>query len=666
MSPDHPPALRHPGALAYFLKVFIPLALLLAAVMMVLGMAQQRGYLSGLKQDQVSLVRLEREVLETNLRARVRDAVFLADLSHMALVQHSDREGARRMLAEAFVLFSLGQKVYDQVRLLDAKGWEQVRVDQKGQEHILVEEDRLQDKSGRYYVEKAIGLEFKQVYISPFDLNVEGGHLELPHKPTLRFASPVLGPQGRKWGLVVLNYLGGRLLDRLDRADESRGCDLYLVNRQGWWLLGPSREQEWGFMLPQRKRHNITKVFPLAWRAMQKVGNGQTATPRGLFTYQEVKILGQGEGPDRARLLGEQDGSWWVISRVDPEGLAAPWRLAYLWVGLGVLVLLALLTWLWAAARARRAGAEKEARDQHRRLEAISNTSQDAVALVDSGERVQFWNRAAERLFGYGREEALGNRLHRMVAAPAVWESARHGLAEFSRNGEGPILDGLREVTALRKDGTSFPAELSISAFEMDGDWFAAGNVRDISERKQAERELKRLANTDGLTGALNRRRFMELAQAEVARARRYGRPLSLVMLDLDRFKAVNDSHGHDVGDLVLQSLVRVSREVLRAVDIFGRVGGEEFMALLPETGLEGAAAVAERLRQAVAAQEVETAEGPLRCTASLGVAPLGPDMDLDSLMKAADVALYRAKQAGRDRVVLMDEADSPLDGENG
>jgi diguanylate cyclase (GGDEF)-like protein len=201
--------------------------------------------------------------------------------------------------------------------------------------------------------------------------------------------------------------------------------------------------------------------------------------------------------------------------------------------------------------------------------------------------------------------------------------------------------------------------EVSAGAFQLDGVWFAAGNVRDITERKQAEQEFKRLANTDDLTGTLNRRRFLELAQAEVLRAQRYGSPLSLLMLDLDHFKAINDTYGHGVGDLVLRSLVEVSKEVLRVVDVFGRVGGEEFMALLPETNLEGALTVAERLRAAFAARTVTAGGNEIRCTASLGVAVLAPDMTLEQLMKAADEALYQAKKRGRNQVVAY-QAPAP------
>ncbi len=165
---------------------------------------------------------------------------------------------------------------------------------------------------------------------------------------------------------------------------------------------------------------------------------------------------------------------------------------------------------------------------------------------------------------------------------------------------------------------------------------------------------LSRLAHQDSLTGTLNRRRFMEVAGAELDRARRHGRPLSLIMLDVDHFKSINDTLGHAVGDVALTSLAGACRSLLRSSDVLGRLGGEEFVVLLPETPVRQAAEAGERLRGTIAGHVVEAEGVALRITASLGVAEWDEaDSTLDGLLRRADAAMYLAKTGGRDRVVV-------------
>ncbi len=177
------------------------------------------------------------------------------------------------------------------------------------------------------------------------------------------------------------------------------------------------------------------------------------------------------------------------------------------------------------------------------------------------------------------------------------------------------------------------------------------GIITDTTEHREAQERLRQLATTDGLTGLANRRRFLEALEHEVQRHRRYGTPLALVSIDVDRFKRVNDTWGHAVGDEVLRALAAICRAEVRDVDTVGRIGGEEFAVLLPDTAPEEATAVAERLRYAVEAAPLLTSGGPLTVTLSLGVAASPPCDGADGLLREADRALYRAKAGGRNRV---------------
>ncbi len=175
-------------------------------------------------------------------------------------------------------------------------------------------------------------------------------------------------------------------------------------------------------------------------------------------------------------------------------------------------------------------------------------------------------------------------------------------------------------------------------------------------------REVQRLAVTDPLTGLYNRRYFMERASNEFKRAKRYLTPLSVIMLDIDHFKQVNDTYGHLAGDQVLQNLAKLCQSTLRAVDIIGRYGGEEFMVMLPETPLKKAQHTAERLRSEIAAHTTRFDEHVIRITASMGVAEVCEQTEsLDALLDQTDRALYNAKGSGRNKVVLCETSPSKL-----
>lgn len=195
---------------------------------------------------------------------------------------------------------------------------------------------------------------------------------------------------------------------------------------------------------------------------------------------------------------------------------------------------------------------------------------------------------------------------------------------------------------------------LALTAFVLGG----TGLAMALARARQAE--INELLATDVLTGLPNRRRLEETLEREVTRALRFDAPLSVVMLDLDHFKRVNDTHGHRAGDAVLAAVGQVVAAELREVDAAGRYGGEELLLILPEATLDGARAAAERVRAAIAARAVQWDGRPLQVTASAGCATLMPGLarSADELVRAADAALYRAKKAGRDRVEVEVDVD--------
>lgn len=253
-------------------------------------------------------------------------------------------------------------------------------------------------------------------------------------------------------------------------------------------------------------------------------------------------------------------------------------------------------------------------------------------------------NRAARTFYG---GDVLGKGLPDL--GDASGETVRRSLAEVRAGRSGPVIARHR-----RADGGLRDVEILVGTVDHQGRSLLALDIHDVSDRVRLEDELRHLAAHDPLTGAYNRRAFVDAALREQARAARSGHGLSVLLLDLDRFKAVNDTYGHGAGDGVLVHFVQLLNQMLRASDILGRTGGEEFAVLLPQTDRAAARAIAERLRAAVEATPAPHAPHPIAITVSIGVAEVEPGEDgLDGALNRADRALYRAKDLGRNQVAV-------------
>jgi diguanylate cyclase (GGDEF)-like protein len=292
-----------------------------------------------------------------------------------------------------------------------------------------------------------------------------------------------------------------------------------------------------------------------------------------------------------------------------------------------------------------------EDRETYRRLLTRDSDRRFIFLEAESAEAgLELWGRAAVDcvLLDYHLPDADGLDLLDSFADPV----GPPKVAVVMLTGRG---DELIAVQAMKRGVQDYLAKGQITGKSLARAVVNAVQKVYLLRQLEAQRqELERLATTDSLTGVSNRRVFLRRLDLEIDRARRYGPPLSILMLDLDHFKAINDTHGHLVGDRVLIALARVLSEQ-RRTDFVGRFGGEEFCVLLPSTDREGAGILAERLRVAVTERiGADLADIGLRVTCSIGAAQFTPDLaDAHALIDLADRALYRAKNAGRDRVCL-------------
>ncbi|MEJ2362217.1 MAG: diguanylate cyclase [Gammaproteobacteria bacterium] len=285
----------------------------------------------------------------------------------------------------------------------------------------------------------------------------------------------------------------------------------------------------------------------------------------------------------------------------------------------------------------------------------LVESTTDAVMITDArpadvgGPTILYINPAFEQLMGYPADEALGQSPH-FLYGPETDNDTYHRICDAMH--EGKTLR--TEILKYCKDGHARWLDLNLLPLRDP-----AGEIthfawieRDLTRYKMLEQQLANMALFDSLTGTLNRPAFYQHAGKEFARSKRYYRPLSVIMLDIDHFKRVNDEYGHQGGDQVLQIFAEACQEVIRATDVMGRVGGEEFALLLPDTPLMAAYNLAERLRARINKYPYLARDMLIEITASLGVAELHPeDKDIRTLLQRADEALYEAKHAGRNRV---------------
>lgn len=275
----------------------------------------------------------------------------------------------------------------------------------------------------------------------------------------------------------------------------------------------------------------------------------------------------------------------------------------------------------------------------------------DATFIIeaDSGCFLEV-NAMAAKVLGYTQAELVGMNVMDISEMPPdfTWKKHLQDLKEGAS-----VFEGIH----IRKDHSTFPVEISARFITSDSKGFVLASVRDITERKQTEDKLQTLATTDGLTGLFNRIYFNHRLEHELQRAIRYKTPLSLLMLDIDNFKEVNDTYGHQAGDVCLVELGKLLIRLLRTVDICARYGGEEFVIILPQTVQENAMLLAERLRKQVEALIVDYDKQHIQYRVSIGVKTLDltSETTTEQLLKSVDSALYSAKQGGRNCVKTID-----------
>lgn len=295
---------------------------------------------------------------------------------------------------------------------------------------------------------------------------------------------------------------------------------------------------------------------------------------------------------------------------------------------------------------------EAELHEQRQLLDTVLNNVDSYIYMKSEDRRFLYVNERTAALLGLAPEDIIGKLDSEVIAratADHLWEIDRQVFDS------GHKMAGEEEITD-ESGRASYYWSVKVPIVLQDQPKALIGFSTDITELQLLKKELERQALTDMLTGVSNRRFFMQSLEREFSRARRYSTSLAVMILDIDHFKHINDSHGHHAGDLVLTRVASHLQGMMRQHDILSRIGGEEFAIILPETDAEGACVLANRLCESVRELAMLSEEGErLPITVSIGVSALQPSTaDSQTMLKLADKALYLSKDAGRDRTCLL------------
>ena len=465
-----------------FLRLWLPLILILAAVLWLLYRTQIDAVLTVTLASEKQSIQLAERTINAELSLLRGDALYLAEHTSLQKWLDTGLSESRQQLSTDLLNFARQRGLYDQIRFIDVQGQELVRINWNQGQPQAVPASELQIKADRYYVRNTLGLSKNTVYISPFDLNIEDNFIEQPIKPMIRLGTPVFDHLGRKRGLIVMNYLGQRLLDRLRAIPSESSLGLWLLNAEGYWLLGPQPEMEWGFMYPDRKDIRFAQQYPDIWSLLKnEPRHDQQLRQQGLITYAGVSPTGVIDGTDHK--------GWILLSHVSAATLASKMakhvrNLSMTFLALALL--LALLSGLIAYQGERRRQNEAMIRSNETRFRSLLDSAPDALVIVDKHGHIILTNIQAENWFGYSREELLGQPVEKLV--PERFREAHipdrdHYLSAPSTRAMGRDV----ELYGLRKNGSEFPVEISLSPVKTEQGILVTSIIRDITARKQIE-----------------------------------------------------------------------------------------------------------------------------------------------------------------------------------
>ncbi len=636
--------------------------------------------------------------LQNTINEAEHNALVISELLSVRRLLKEGSEESYRDVEEVLLLIAKNNPAYSQIRVLGLKnaGREVVRVNRSADNIVLVDNTTLQEKAHRAYFRNTMKLEKGEVYFSPFELNREHKRIVIPHQPVVRISTPVFDEGGSfsKLGIVIINIDSDHLFQQTKNF-LSNNSDFFVANELGQFLYHPDESLRYAFEFGKDAfiHDKYQQTRPLIWGVGSDVKFMEPSTDtrrESVLAFQRITLGSGAYSRDVVIGVRQPISNVYIGSRTFWYTVMA---IVFVLSALSFLALRKLLQGLlrplfnMSKQLAKLNDLEKtidlplEREDeigvlantidrmrvrikeqfyqigqQKELLDKTFQSAVDAIVQIDDKGVIESWNFAAEKMFGYGFDEIVGKNVRVLMADEQAKDHDQH-LEKYQRTGHSTTIGVGREAIARKKNGVLFPVHISIGEFEVNGVRKFTGIIYDASKQRAFEDSLRKLACTDGLTGALNQRAFSERAIVESGRAHRQRKPVCLILIDIDYFKDLNDNFGHKAGDQVLKCFVNAARKQLRSHDLIGRIGGDEFAILCPDTSLLDATIIAKRIRTSIVMKPVSPAYERVRFTVSIGVAEisLSQGEGYDALFSRADKMLYAAKENGRNCIVEQD-----------
>ncbi len=466
--------------------VVLPLALLTAAYVS-LYQISLRDLLEKTYTRQSNALSEARTVVYNSLQIPENDVRFMVAnpvvQRFLASGSSTDREFMARFLKD---LMGTRRHLYDQLRYLDEEGMEVVRINNGPSGAVIVPDSALQNKRSRYYFTRGMSLSPGQIYISPFDLNVEHGQVEVPYKPTLRLAIRAMDGQGRPRGVLVINYLGQRLLDRLGQVSRNAELAFRLANQQGQWLLAPNAADDWSFMFPERAHHSLSRDDNRLWQQLQAIQHDlsqRLESHDGLWSA--LAIVPQRDISQQTSVFVTEPGMQWYLlsqlsaARLDQQRSEIRSRYWPTYVLLALLLL--VLGTLVAVLLQRRRDALQQITQREHEFRELLEAAPDAIVVSDSAGLIVMVNAQTERSFGLSRAALLGQPVEILLpeslrTAHQVWRDDYLTQSATRAMGDGRVL------LVRHQDGREFPVTIGLSTYQVGDARRVIAVIRDVSD----------------------------------------------------------------------------------------------------------------------------------------------------------------------------------------